>query len=37
LLLRGEIAAFNHYHSLVGKIERTRSMSYYSIKRNYLH
>jgi len=35
-MLRGEIAAPYHYHLPKGKTERTRSMSYYSTKPNYL-
>jgi hypothetical protein len=34
-MLRGEIVAFNYYHPSKGKIEGTRSIPYYSIKRNY--
>lgn len=36
-LLKGEIVTPNHYHPLEGKIEGTRSTSYYSTKKNYPH
>jgi hypothetical protein len=35
-MLRGEIVAPYHYHLPKGKTKRTRSMSYYSTKLNYL-